>query len=357
MALYQPAVLSRDIRIPMNQVGGSIPKLLENALRSYEGKCSEEGYVKRGTVKLHHHSCGILEGTTVRIQVVFECKLMNPLVGQSIRCIAESNTKAGVKARIDDTESSLVVFLARDHHYQHPTFSEIKEGDKFAAKIVGKRYEINDAKISVLAVMDETYVEPPSVEVPEEVVDVEDDVLVFYAKAKDVYPGKGANEHINQPKDYDALSKIQNWRSQLGPLDVAPFKWSGKGILPEPFKEGTEWNSIEHALQGSKFKFYKFDDADKFSLTSGDAIGKGDGSFAEKNKKLHAIKDLAPWEALYPSVLKDVYTAKFTQNKDKMRILSLTNTAHLIHHVVVRGKPSQQVRATHLEEMRDSVKE
>jgi len=341
----------------MNQVGGSIPKLLENALRSYEGKCSEEGYVKRGTVKLHHHSCGILEGTSVRIQVVFECKLMNPLVGQSIQCITESNTKAGVKARLDDTESSLVVFLARDHHYQHPTFSEMKEGDRFSAKIVGKRYEINDAKISVLAVMDETYVEPPPVVVPEEEEVEEDDVLVFYAKAKDVYPGKASNEHINHPKEYEALSKIQNWRNQLSPLDVSPFKWSGKGILPEPFKEGIEWNSIEHALQGAKFKFYKFEDAIKFSLTSGDAIGKGDGSFAEKNKKLHVIKDAAPWEALYASVVKDVYLAKFTQNKDKMRILLLTRPAHLVQHIVTRGKPTQQVRATHLEEMRDSVKE
>ena len=356
MALYQPAVLSRDIRIPMNQVGGSIPQLLENALRSYEGKCSEEGYVKRGSVKLHHHSCGILDGTSVRIQVVFECKLMNPLVGQSIMCITESNTKAGVKARMDDTESSLVVFLARDHHYQHPTFSELKEGDKFAAKIIGKRYEINDAKISVLAVMDETYVEPPSIVVPEE-VEVKEDVLVFYSKAKDVMPGKGANEYVNHPKEYEALSKIPKWRTHLGPLDVAPFSWSGKGVLPEPFKEGTEWNSIEHAIQGSKFKLYKFEDADKFSLTSGDAIGKGDGSFAEKNKKLHVIKDMSAWDKLYPDVLKDISLSKFKQNKDRMRTLSLTQSSKLLHHVAVRGKPSQLVRFTHLEEIRDSVKE
>lgn len=360
-SLYQSSVLTREIRIPMTQVGGNITHMMESILRRSEGKCSAEGYIKKGTIKVIHHSCGVLKGIDVLIEVVFECKITHPLIGQPMPCIVESNTKAGIKARLDSNESPFVIFLARDHHYQHATFSQLKEGDKLNVKTIGQRYEINDPKISIMAVIDDTYIEPaplvaPEEEAPPEIEEEGDDILAFFLKSKDVYPGKGIHEHLHHPKEYDPLSKITKWRSQLSPLDVAPFTWSGKGILPEPFPEGTQWNSIEHAYQGSKFKLYKFDDALRFTLNSGDIIGKGDGSFAQKHKKLHVIKDMKSWDDISKTVIKDITMAKFTQNKDKMKILKLTNDAQLIHTSTQRGV-STQLRLLYLEEIRDSVKE
>ena len=359
--LYQSAVLSRELKIPITQVGGNVIQLMESVLRRNEGKCCEEGYIKKGSIKIIHYSCGVIKGIDVFIEVVFECKITNPLVGQPLSCIVESNTKAGIKARLDTNESPFVIFLARDHHYQYVTFSQFKEGDKIQVKVIGKRYEINDAKISMMAVMDDTYIEPsplvpPEEEAPPEVEEEEDDVLVFFLKSKDVYPGKGIHEHIVHPKQYDALSKISKWRSQLSPLDVVPFTWSGKDILPQPFKEGTQWNSIEHAYQGSKFKLYKFEDAERFTLTSGDIIGKGDGSFAQKHRDLHSIKDLKAWNAISEAVKKDISLSKFSQHKDKMKILKLTNDAQLIHMATQKGTSTQE-RLHYLEEIRDSVKE
>lgn len=360
-SLYQSAILTRELRIPMTQVGGNIIQMMESILRKHEGKCAEEGYIKKGTIKIVHYSCGVIKGIDVFIQVVFECKITHPLIGQPLKCIVESNTKAGIKARLDSNESPFIIFLARDHHYQHVTFSQLKEGDALNVKVIGKRYEINDAKISIMAVIDDTYIEPeplvsPEEETPPEVEEEEDDVLVFFLKSKDVYPGKGVHETIRHPKEYDALSKISKWRSQLSPLDVAPFIWTGNGILPEPFKEGTQWNSIEHAYQGSKFKLYQYDDAERFTLNSGDMIGKGDGSFAQKNKKLHVLKDMKAWNDISTSVKKDASLAKFTQHKDKMKILKLTNQAQLIHMSTQRGSTTQE-RLSYLEEIRDSVKE
>lgn len=356
-SLYQSAVLRRELRIPMTQVGGNIIQMMESVLRKYEGKCSTEGYIKKGSIKVIHHSCGLIQGTDVLIEVVFECKLSHPLIGQLMPCVVESNTKAGIKARLDSNESPFVIFLARDHHYQHVTFSDLKEGDKLNVKIIGTRYEINDLKISILAVIDDTYVEPPPLVAPEEEPvseeEPEDDVLVFFIKSKDVHPGKGVHEHLHQPKDYLALSKIPKWRSQLSPLDVAPFTWTGEGLLPEPFEKGTQWNSIEHAYQGSKFKLYKFDDAVRFTLNSGDIIGKGDGSFAQKHNKLHPLKDTKAWNAISDAVKKDITTAKFTQNKDRMKVLQLTNQAQLVH---MSQKSSPNERLHYLEEIRDSVK-
>ena len=43
------------------------------------------------------------------------------------------------------------MFIARDHHYNSESFNEIKEGDKFTARVIGQRFELNDKYISIIA--------------------------------------------------------------------------------------------------------------------------------------------------------------------------------------------------------------
>jgi len=361
MDISHPAVLTRDVRLPMNQVGGDINALILSCLQKYEGKCIEEGYLKRGSVRVINHSCGMMEGVNVIISVVFDCNIINPMVGQTMMCVVESNTKAGIKGRLHAKESPFVIFLARDHHHTNDTFSTYKEGDKISVKIIGKRYEINDPKISIIAVLDETYIEPkmPVEIVPEQVPDVKEpeqeeeteDVLAFFSGSKDAYPGKGVHESVEDPKRYDALSKVKGWREKFSNFDVAPFTWSGVGVLPIPFEEGTSWNSIEHAYQASKFKLYGKDkEAIRFTLLND--IGKGDGAYAQKHRKLVVLKDMSQWNEISDHVMTDIAKAKYAQNKDHARILELTNNAKLVHVVKSRGKPSELKHFVHLEEIR-----
>jgi len=359
MDISHPAVLSRDVRLPMNQVGGDVAALILSCLKKYEGRCIEEGYLKLGSVRIINHSCGMLEHTNVIISVSFECQLINPLIGHTMVCLVESNTKAGIKGRLHAKESPFVIFLARDHHHTHETFSTYKEGDKINVKIIGKRYEINDPKISIIAVLDDTYVEPKvreEVPIPPPAPESEseeetEDVLAFYSGSKDAYPGKGVHESVDEPKQYDALSKIKGWRTKFSNFDVAPFTWSGAGVLPVPFEEGTQWNSIEHAFQASKFKLYGHDKvALRFTLVND--IGKGDGAFAQKHRKAVVLKDMTTWNEISDNVMADIAKAKYAQNKEASRILDLTNNAKLIHVVKSRGKPSELKHFIHLEEIR-----
>jgi len=67
-------------------------------------------------------------------------------------CIATNITKAGIKAdSADESPSPIVVFIARDHHYNVSHFSKIAEGTSFNARIIGQRFELNDKHISVIA--------------------------------------------------------------------------------------------------------------------------------------------------------------------------------------------------------------
>ena len=76
------------------------------------------------------YSSGIItEGNKITFTIVFECDVCLPTEGNKIDCIVKNVTKAGIRAEIDDEISPLVIFLARDHHYQNNSFSNININD------------------------------------------------------------------------------------------------------------------------------------------------------------------------------------------------------------------------------------
>lgn len=361
MEFYYDSLLSRTIPIPMVDMGGNIEEVLSKEIASLEGKCLEEGYLKKGSTKLVRYSCGVLKGANIIIQVIFQCKIANPVTGQSFLCVVENNTRAGIKGRLDAEENPFIVFLAKDHH-QMPEFSDIKENEKIKVVILGQRYEINDPKISIIAVLDEMYKPEPELspiyrpepeEKKEKEKEKEEDLFVFKSNSADKAPGKGVHEQLVKGHSYPELSKIKDWRRMLSNFDVAEFEWSGKDVLPEPFPEKTRWNSIEHAFQGAKhwWKNHK-KEALRFTLNSGDSIGKGDGAEAQKHRKLVKIDDMTGWEELSWKVMASAAEAKYTQNPEKMRMLKATAPAKLYHFVTNRGQKSEIVPFKHLEYIR-----
>ena len=344
----------------MINMGGNIEEVLSNEITSLEGKCLEEGYLKRGSTKLIRYSCGVLKGANIVIQVIFQGKIANPVKGQTFICVVENNTRAGIKGRLDEAENPFIVFLAKDHHPMSE-FSEIQENEKIKVVILGQRFEINDPKISIIAVLDELYKPEPEspIYVPKEKEKTEKPdkpkeektVFVFKSNSADKAPGKGVNEQLAKGHTFTELSKIKDWRRMLSNFDVTEFDWSGEGVLPEPFPAKTRWNSIEHAFQGAKhwWKGHK-KDALRFTL-SGD-IGKGDGAEAQKNRKLIKIDDMAGWDDLSWKVMASAAEAKYIQNPERMRMLKATAPAELFHLTTQRGKKSDIVPFKHLEYIR-----
>ena len=68
-----------------------------------------------------------------------------------LSCVAKNITKAGIRAEsADEMPSPVVVFVAKDHHYNSSDFSEIKEGDVFTTRVIGQRFELNDKYVSII---------------------------------------------------------------------------------------------------------------------------------------------------------------------------------------------------------------
>ena len=152
MSLYVKNIITKKIAVPVKYVGININFFLKQILNeNFEGKCSAEGYVKYDSCKIITYSCGTVTGNLAIFTVVIEYLVCNPSQGMRISCEVKNITNAGIIARIDDSKYSPInIFIARDHHYNIPYFSELKEGDSIMIKVIGNRFELNDKFVSVL---------------------------------------------------------------------------------------------------------------------------------------------------------------------------------------------------------------
>jgi DNA-directed RNA polymerase subunit E'/Rpb7 len=154
MSLYSQALLTRKILLNISNVGSALDNVIHDHLVfMYEGKCSNEGYIKPKSIKVIAYSGGnISDGVNICFDVTFECDVCFPLDGQIIACNATNITKAGIRAEVaNELKVPLTIFVARDHYYNDETFSKVNVGDNISVKVIGNRFELNDTYISVIA--------------------------------------------------------------------------------------------------------------------------------------------------------------------------------------------------------------
>jgi DNA-directed RNA polymerase subunit E'/Rpb7 len=150
--LFSNALITKKVHVNIQNIGNNIKQTLEKMVATeIEGKCIVEGYVKPGSTKIMTYSSGLIHSASVTFEVVYECSICSPVEGMNITCIAKNITKAGIRAETLDSPSPVVIFVARDHHYITPYFSEVKENDEIVVKVIGQRYELNDKYISIIA--------------------------------------------------------------------------------------------------------------------------------------------------------------------------------------------------------------
>jgi hypothetical protein len=152
--VYILSLLTQKTVLKYDEVNSELFNILEAKIKKLnEGKCIKEGYVKNNSIKLLTYSSGELFDNKILFECVFECLITNPVESTLIYCITKSITKVGVRAEliVDDEISPYIIFIARDHHYNNESFSQIKENDIIQVRILGQRYELNDKYISIIA--------------------------------------------------------------------------------------------------------------------------------------------------------------------------------------------------------------
>ena len=328
MEIYYPSLLSRRVSIPMTKMGGSIQQVIIDSLSKLEGKCGEEGYIKRGSIQIFNYSCGIIKGPNIIIDAVFRCDVSNPVPDQEFDCIVEHNTRAGIKARLHTREDSpFIVFLARDHHYMIPRFSDIKEKEHIRVKILGQRFEINDPKISVIATLvssEEQEPDPEESETEQEGGNTPNkpDILVLTDSIKK--PGNGPGEHVTTQKKYGKLDKHLQWRQRLCPFDHAEFECNGSPTNGVVFKNA-KWNTLEHFRHACIV--YLHDPVLALTFCAGGKNGESPHNLESKYKHI-PIHDT--WDTIQQEVMYIGLESQFGQHPNKKTILKDTLQAELI---------------------------
>ena len=151
--IYTPAIMNKSFVIPFEKYDKNINNtLLQFVKKQLEGKCLKEGYVKPDSIELIEYSPGSIIGDKLKFQISLQCLVCYPVEGMIIDCTVKNVTKAGIRAEISKYEKSpMVIFVARDHHYDSERFSKIAENDIIQVKIIGMRFELNDSYVSVIA--------------------------------------------------------------------------------------------------------------------------------------------------------------------------------------------------------------
>lgn len=153
VSIYSRCLITKNISIPITSIGKNIKETIEKVIAfNFEGKCLVEGYIKPKSSKIITYSSGLVErGINISFEVVFECEICFPVEGTLVNCVAKNITKAGIRAEsADEIPSPIIVYLARDHHYNNKQFSEIEVNDTFNVRVIGQRFELNDKYVSII---------------------------------------------------------------------------------------------------------------------------------------------------------------------------------------------------------------
>jgi len=152
--VYVRNMISMKIFMKMREIGKNTKGNLEKkVVEKTEGKCIPEGFIRPDSVRILSYSSGVVNLENIEFQVVFECLVCNPVEGMHVDCVVKTITKAGIHGEVV-TEKGYVplkIFVARDHNYSNKLFGQVKEGATVKAKIIGKRFELNDPYIVAIA--------------------------------------------------------------------------------------------------------------------------------------------------------------------------------------------------------------
>jgi DNA-directed RNA polymerase subunit E'/Rpb7 len=165
-SLFTKSIITDNARLSCAQLTNQYKSYVKLYVQNkYEGKCSRYGYTRTGSIEILKVSVGnvrmfSLNGDAI-FKVQFRAEICNPLVGQVMSAIVLNVNKFGVLASggtfdgdTGDMQSILpivdIVIPKVGTITSVIDMSEIKPGDRVAVEILGKKFNINDSKISAI---------------------------------------------------------------------------------------------------------------------------------------------------------------------------------------------------------------
>ena len=122
--------------------------LLRKARESVESKCSEQGFVLPGSIRLLSRSMGYFESARFTGDAIYyvklEGKVVYPVEGVQVLGKVIRKNKMGLYINYND---AIRIQVPRDLHLNEPEFEEVQIGDSVYVELKRSKFAIHDAYI------------------------------------------------------------------------------------------------------------------------------------------------------------------------------------------------------------------
>jgi len=185
-----------------------------------EGICSRHGFVRPDSIEVHKICTGKVElvglnGNT-EFDVVFYADVCNPMLGSIIKCRVSNINKFGILA---EAENVIEAIIAKNsvNIQSDIDLDKVRIGDDILIEVVGKKYELNEKKISLIGrVVKDSSLSRKSLAAPTSDENKNKKIILDDIVGEDV---DGEDDDVDADADADVRSLVRGDRSDADSND------------------------------------------------------------------------------------------------------------------------------------------
>ena len=312
--------------------------VLQKKLKSkLEGRCSRDGWVKPGTLKILSHSMGYVESGRFTGDIVFHTKCEGTVINPSADVIVQGEVirknKMGIYVNMDD---AVRIILPRDHpsHIGNEEYDTVAVGEKVSVMIKKSRFQVNDEYILSVGIFEGKEGAIPFAPAPAPVAPAPIPAARVPVDAPAAAEEEEAEEQEEEEEEAGAEAQAEEKVAEApvaAQENTTPIEFYSKipayrefsNFFPSAFDlDGKRWPTTEHYFQAQKFTATP-EYQEEIRLAKTPEKAKSLGASREK-----PIRD--DWDQVREDVMKKALKAKFTQNADLKAMLLSTGNRPLV---------------------------
>ena len=157
--MFVPIRIKTHVQLVPSELDVNIEDtLLVKLQKRFEGVCSRFGFIKPNTLRILQRSCGSFmkphfNGHT-RFEVLLSGEVCNPTPGMVVAAVVKAKNNLGILAESTGGEEKplLDIIIPRRSAgiASEVDLDTLSVGDEVFVEVLGKRYQLNDTKISII---------------------------------------------------------------------------------------------------------------------------------------------------------------------------------------------------------------
>lgn len=187
MDTFVPIRFRTSIQLPPSDLVADFQQVLLNRVKgSLEGICSRYGYIRPGSISILKRSVGSFVkqhfNGHIKFDMICRAEVCNPSVGAIFEAVVRNKNALGVHAEsviknkgTEETVMDIIIPKRSVGIVSTIDLEGLNVGDRIYVEVLGKRYQLNDKKISIIA---RAIKEPPKLSSLQQDASVTDEMAI-----------------------------------------------------------------------------------------------------------------------------------------------------------------------------------